>query len=164
MSESIPFQLRICKRILLILLASGILAGLVNLIHPNSIPWAQDWDNYVESKAKAAQIELLPLSVAYSIHEAGDHLFVDARASDQFAHGRILDSVSLPFQNMDDHFEVLMQLLETETPLVVYCRNRECDDALLLAIELRSMGQSNLSYYVDGYETWEASGCPTIVD
>ena len=160
MSKSIPFQLRICKHILLILLASGILAGLVNLIHPNSIHWVQDWSNYVESKAKDANIEMIPLGVAFSRHQAGDHVFVDARASSEFSKGHISGAVSIPFENMDENFDVLMQLLGTGNPLVVYCRNRECDDALLLAVELRDMGKSNLYYYVDGYEIWEESRCP----
>jgi rhodanese-related sulfurtransferase len=156
-----PFQLSTLWQILIILLASSLVAGFVNLIHPSQIPWVQDWGNYVESKAKTAQIEIIPLNVAYAIQLAGDHLFVDARASSEFTKGHIPESISLPFENMDEHFEVLEQLLETEMPLVVYCRNRECDDALLLAIELREMGKSNLYYYVDGYEMWEEFGCPT---
>ena len=146
---------------LLTLLVSGLLAGFVNLIHPNRIPWVQDWSTYVESKAKSAQIETIPLNVAYSIQQAGTHLFVDARASSEFTKGHIPDSVSIPFENMDEHFEVLEQLLEIDMPLVVYCSNRECDDALFLAIELRDMGKSNLYYYVDGFDIWEELGCPT---
>ena len=164
MSRTIPFHLQLGKQVLLILLAGGILAGLVNLIHPGRIPWIQDWDNYVESKARAAGMEIIPLNAAYSIHQAGDHRFVDARASSEFSKGHISGAVSLPFENMDENFDVLMQLLEAEDPLVVYCSNRACDDALLLAVELRNMGKSNLYYYVDGYEIWKESGCPTSTE
>jgi rhodanese-related sulfurtransferase len=54
----------------------------------------------------------------------------------------------------------LGQILSTDAAVVVYCKNRECDDALLLSLELREMGKSNLLYYVDGFELWEESGCP----
>lgn len=160
MKKAFQFQPSTCWRILFILLTSSLLAGLVNLIHPNQIPWVQDWGNYVESKARSAQIEVIPLNAAYSAQQTGGFLFVDARSFPEFTKGHIPDSISLPFENMDENFEVLEQLLETGMPLVVYCSNRDCDDALLLAIELREMGKSNLYYYVDGFEIWEELGCP----
>ena len=85
---------------------------------------------------------------------------MDARSVMEYGKGHIPNAVSLPFDDLDNRILTLEQLLDSEVPLVVYCKNRECDDALLLAIELRDMGQSNLLYYVDGFELWEESGCP----
>ena len=150
----------IIKQILLITLVSGLLAGAANLVHPYRIPWVQDWGNYVEAKAVQAGIEIVPLGLALSIYKTGDHLFVDARSVMEYGKGHIPNAVSLPFDDLDNRILTLEQLLDSEVPLVVYCKNRECDDALLLAIELRDMGQSNLLYYVDGFELWEESGCP----
>jgi rhodanese-related sulfurtransferase len=147
-------------QMLLVLLVSGLLAGTVNLLHPHRIPWVQDWGNYVEAWAVQAGVDVIPLGSALSFHEAGEHLFVDARLSDEYEKGHIPGALSLPFDDMENHLPALEQVLESEHPIVVYCRNRECDDALLLALELREMGQSNLFYYVDGFELWEESGCP----
>ncbi len=148
------------KNILFIVLVSGLLAGTANLIHPHRIPWVLDWGNYVESKARDAKIEVIPLSVAHTHYEAGDRLFVDARPFAEYSKGHIPNAISLPFEELDDHFQSLEKILASDFPLIVYCTNRECDDALLLAIELREMGKSNLLYYVDGFEMWEESGCP----
>lgn len=87
-------------------------------------------------------------------------MFVDARPADEYGKGHIPESISLPFDTLDEQFEVFDQVLSSAGPVVVYCRNRECDDALLLALELRNMGKSNLLYYVDGFELWEESECP----
>lgn len=145
---------------LVILLAGGLIGGVVNLLHPHRIPWVQDWGNYVEAKAGAARIEVIPLRFAYAIHQAASHQFVDARPSEEYGKSRIPEALSLPFETMDEQFDVLDQILSSDAPVIVYCRNRECDDALLLATELRDMGKTNLLYYVDGFELWEESGCP----
>lgn len=148
------------KQVLLILLIGGLLAGAVNLVHPRRIPWVQAWDSYVEARAMQAGVEVIPLGLALSIHQAGAHLFVDARSTMEYGKGHVPAAVSLPFEDLDNQLQALDQILSSEAPVVVYCTNRECDDALLLAMELRDMGKSNLLYYVDGFELWEESGCP----
>lgn len=142
------------KRVLAILCTSLLLAVAVNSIHPRRIPWVQDWNGYAESKAIAAGIRVVPLSRAYALHQAGGHLFVDARPADEYAAAHIPGAVSLPFQSLDGHVDALAALLESDRPLVVYCSNRKCDDALLLALQLQEMGQTNLLYYADGFERW----------
>jgi len=154
------FRSAIPKQVLLIILASGLLAGVANLAHPRRIPWVQDWGSYVEAKAVQAGIEVIPLGLAHSLHQAGNHLFVDTRPVKEYGKGRVPGSISLQFDALDNQLSTLEQVLDSNKPLVVYCRNRECDNALLLAIELRDMGQSNLLYYVDGFELWEESECP----
>lgn len=150
----------VIKQTLLISLVSGLLASAANLVHPRRIPWIRDWGNYVEVKAVRAGIEVIPLGLALSIHQAGDHWFVDARPATEFKKGHVPKALPLPFEDLDKQLLILEQVLDSDKPLVVYCRNRECDDALLLIIELRDMGKSNLLYYVDGFELWEESGCP----
>ncbi len=154
------FRSAIPKQILLIILTSGLLSGVANLIHPHRIPWIQEWGNYVEAKAVQSGIEVIPLGFALSLHQEGDHLFVDARSAMEFEKGHVSKALSMP---LDNQLLTLEQVLDSEAPVVVYCRNRECDDALLLAMELRDMGKSNLLYYVDGFELWEESGCPVEV-
>lgn len=147
-------------QILAIMVVGGLVGGLANLLHSNGIPWVQDWGNYVEAKAAEEGIEVIPLSMAHTIHQADSYLFVDARSAEEYGQGHILKAISLPFETLDEQFDALDLILSSEVPVVVYCRNRECDDALLLAVELKEMGKTNLLYYVDGFELWEEAGCP----
>jgi rhodanese-related sulfurtransferase len=145
-------------RIGIILLISGVVAVVANSVHPRKIPWVQDWSRHVEARAAQQKINVIPLSVAFQKFESGDVTFIDARPADEFSQGHIPGALSVPFQSVDEQFMVLGGLIDSGTELVVYCKNRECDDSLMLASELQAMGASNLALYVGGFELWEAFG------
>jgi rhodanese-related sulfurtransferase len=147
-------------RVIGLMVVSLLLSLLINAIHPHGIPLVQDWSYYVESKARAAGIAVIPLGVAFSRYQSGDGLFVDARKPEEYAAGHIPHAVSIPFNHLEEAFEALEVVFLSDRQIIVYCKNRECDDALGLAIELEAMGISNVLYYVDGFDRWEASGCP----
>ena len=67
----------------------------------------------------------------------------------------ISGAISVPFQSLEELFVTIGELIDSGKELVVYCKNRECDDSLMLAIELQAIGCSNLVLYVDGFELWE---------
>jgi rhodanese-related sulfurtransferase len=146
------------KRTGTILLVSGVVAVVANSVHPRKIPWVQNWSNHVEAKARKAGIKAIPLSVALEKFQALESIFIDARPAPEFGRGHIPGAVSIPFQSLEEQFPILGNLVDSGKKLVVYCQNRECDDSLLLAIELQAMGASNLVLYVDGFELWEKYG------
>ncbi|MBN2163742.1 MAG: rhodanese-like domain-containing protein [Pontiellaceae bacterium] len=146
------------RQIGLILFVSGFLAVLANTVHPRKIPWVQDWSHQVESRAKDLRIRVVPFSGAKKLHADEEALFVDARSETDYTAGHIPDAVSLPFEALDEHFEQIMEWTDSDQELVVYCSNRECDDALLLSAELKSMGVSNLTLFIDGFDSWKTFG------
>ncbi|MCK4563886.1 MAG: rhodanese-like domain-containing protein, partial [Verrucomicrobia bacterium] len=79
----------------------------------------------------------------------------------EFAQGHIPGAVSIPFQSLDERFQGIVDLIDSGKELVPYCKNRDCDDSLMLAIELQAMGCSNLVLYIDGFELWEKHGGAT---
>ncbi len=149
-------------RALIILLMSLLLAGLVNLVHSKRIPWIQNWDSYVESKAQDAGIAVVSWAFAQEQFKAGNAIFIDARPVDEFRAGHIRGAVSLPFEQLDDSFDMMFQLVESDQPLIIYCQNRDCDDGLLLALEFLALEKTNLYYFVDGFDTWREAGCPVV--
>ncbi|MDZ8118627.1 rhodanese-like domain-containing protein [Pontiella agarivorans] len=146
------------KQIALILLVSGFLALTANLIHPRRIPWVQSWSDQVEAKAKNAGIRVIPFSVALEKFQSPEVLFIDARRLEAFEDGHIPAAVSLPFESLEDQFPRIGNLLDSGNELIVYCANRDCDDAFLLAAELQAMGAENLLLFIDGFEAWAAYG------
>ncbi len=146
------------QRIAIILLAGGVLAVAMNLVHPQRIPWVQDWSRYVESRAAQQKIPVIPLSVALKKFQSSEVVFVDARPAEEFAEGHVSGAVSIPFQSLEDFFPTLGNLADSKKELVVYCSNRECDDGLLLATELQSMGAERLLLFVDGFDLWKKYG------
>lgn len=146
------------QRIGAILLISGVAAAVVNTVHPHKIPWVQDWSRHVEAVAAKHEIKIISLFVALEKAQAGHSIFVDARPTSEFSAGHVPGAVSLPFQAMDELFEAMGALIDSGRELVLYCKNRECDEALLLAIELQKMGAEHPVLYVDGFELWEKHG------
>jgi rhodanese-related sulfurtransferase len=146
------------QRIGIILLVSAHGAAVANSVHPRRISWVQDWSRHVESKAAKQKIRVIPLSVALEKFQSLEIVFIDARPMEEFALGHIPGAVSIPFQSLEEQFLTIGRLIDSGKELVVYCKNRECDDSLLLAIELQTMGCSNLVLYVDGFELWKKHG------
>lgn len=151
----------IAKQIGIILLVSGMVSALANMLHPRRIPWMQNWSRQVEEQAAKQKIDVIPLAVALEKFKAGNNFFVDARSNEDFAKGHISGAVSIPFENVDQKFSTIIELIDGSGELVVYCSNRECDDALLLAIELQAIGASNLVLYIDGFDLWKKHGGAT---
>jgi rhodanese-related sulfurtransferase len=150
------------KQIGIILLFSGVVSFLANRVHPRKIPWVQTWSHHVEAKARKAGIKVIPLSVALQKFQTMEVVFIDARPTGEYEAGHIPGAVSVPFQSLDDHFTTLTGLIDSGRELVVYCKNRECDDSLMLATELQAMGVGNLVLYVDGFELWKKHGGATV--
>ncbi len=146
------------KKILLLSLVAAAAALLANTFLPRRIPWVRDWAYHVESEAARQKIDVIPLGTALDFHQTESHRFIDARPAEKYAKGHIPGALSLPFQTLDDHFGTAAILLDSQKPLVVYCGNRDCDDALLLTIELKNMGAAHLVLYVDGFELWSQHG------
>ena len=141
-----------------ILLASGVAAVVANCVHPRKIPWVKNWSGQVEAQALKQEIEVMPLAVALGKLRSAETVFVDARSAAHFAKGHIPGAVSVPFEQVDEVFPVLVDLIDSGRELVVYCDTRECDDALLLAVRLQAMGADRLALYVDGFALWEKLG------
>jgi rhodanese-related sulfurtransferase len=146
------------RNILAILFAAALVAAVANLVHPRKIPWVQDWSSHIEAKAKKLGIKVVPLSTALRKHGAPGTVFIDARPAAEFAAGHVAGALSVPMQSLGEHFETVGELIDSGQELVVYCRSRDCDDALALLIELRAIGAERLVFYVDGFAAWKKYG------
>lgn len=151
-------MISLLKKILIIALIGATASLLSNAFLPHRIPWLQDWSHHIESKAAQQKISVIPLGVAMDLHQRKAHRFIDARPAEEYAMGHIPRALSLPFQTLDDHVETVENLLDSKEPLVIYCSHRDCDEALLLAVELKSMGASHFMLYIDGFELWKKYG------
>lgn len=147
-------------QILSLLVFSAILAGAGNLLLPKRIPWIQDWGSHIETLAQQENIQTIPLRKAWELHGEEQCLFVDARVNKEYQANHIRGALSCPLEQLNDNPETLEALLLDERSLVIYCSNNLCDDGLLLAIELKDMGQTNCVLLVDGFTAWKEATLP----
>ena len=141
------------RKALWLILAALILAAAVNLLHPRRIAWVEDWAHRVEAQAVAENIQLVQLSDMLHILRDGSRLFVDARPAEEYTKSHLPGAVSLPFQTLE---ETSVSALPLDKPLVIYCTGPECDDSLLLAMELRALGREDVSVFIGGMELWQS--------
>jgi len=141
------------RKALWLILAALILAVTVNLLHPKRIPWVEDWASRVEAQAVAEKVPLVQLSDMLNFLRDGSRLFVDARPAEEYAKAHLPGAVSLPFQTLESS---QVSMLSSDKPLVVYCSGPECDDSLLLALELRKLGRADAAVFIGGMELWQA--------
>ena len=80
------------KQIAAILLVSGVVAVVANVVHPHGIPFVQSWSDHVEARARKAGINVIPLSVALTTKAQ----FIDVRPWEEFDRGHIPDALSIP--------------------------------------------------------------------
>lgn len=143
------------RKALWLILAALVLAVAVNLLHPKRIPWVGDWANRVEAQAVAEHMPLVQLADLLKMLRDGSHLLVDARPADEYVPAHLPGAISLPFQTLEKYPAVVAQVLASEKPPVVYCTGPECDDSLLLALELRTLGRSDIAVFIGGMELWQ---------
>ncbi len=142
------------KQIGILLLASAVLAGAANLVHPRKIPWVQDWSAQVEEQARDLGVPVVSLATAFELFKNREAVFIDARPEEEYFQGHVPGALSVPLSDLGNR---LFDLMEFDQKLVAYCSGRDCDDALLLAVELKKARLDSV-VLIDGFEGWKKAG------
>jgi len=154
LSSRIPFGI-------LALLGVSLLTGALSRhLSPNPLPRTFLRGGRLHSELEAAGFPILTPANARALHQEGRHLFLDARPLAEYHPGHIPGAFPLPVADFDTHFPDIAPILDPDSPLIVYCGNPACDQALRLAQRLRDAGYHNVSLFPDGYEAWSATDGP----
>jgi len=136
------------KQVLILIGIAVLVAGAVNIIHPERIPWVEDWGNRVEARAIQEGVALVQLSEMLEFLREDSRLFVDVRSAKEYERGHLPGSVSATAG--------LTAVLGDTRPLVLYCSGPECEDNLLLALELRKLGRTDVALFIGGMDLWRS--------
>ncbi len=147
-SSRIPFGL---AALLCVTLITGTLS---QRLSPDPLPAVYTPGASLLAEAEAAGFTLLSPESARSLHQAGSHLFLDARSLDEYHQGHIPGAFPVPVNAFDLHFPDIAPILMPDSPLIAYCSNPACDQALRLAERLRDAGDTNVNLFPAGYDAW----------
>lgn len=106
------------------------------------------------------QFHNISLERARKIFESQKAVFLDARYPAEYKGGRIAGAVNFPVDMFDEYFEELIEKLDPDDPLVIYCSGPDCDFSKMLAENLKMSGYTKLMLFEEGYPAWSDAGYP----
>jgi rhodanese-related sulfurtransferase len=146
----------------LILLSAG--AGALRQAFPDGIHWSGRWPTAETSAEDAYKMMAQPgdppfasLAQAIALHNGGA-LFLDARASEEFAEGHIPGARNLPFYELESHEKAALDGVKPGDRIVIYCEGIGCELSLFLGRELRARGFTDLMIFYGGFPEWKNAG------
>jgi rhodanese-related sulfurtransferase len=145
------------RAVIITALASLIGLG-VNLVSPRGIPWLYAPPH--ELAVGGAKIPLIEVKEAFESLEDGESIFLDTRASDEYAESHIKGALSLPAGEMEERFTAMQPLLPQESRIVLYCSSPECEMAEQVASFLAQLGYKKLAIIAPGFPGWTKAGYP----
>lgn len=113
-----------------------------------------------ELSLDARQLPLVEADLLEQLLQEPGTLVLDARHALSYDAGHIPGARSLPLGQWRDYLPALRPLLEEAQFTIVYCIDRDCRDALLLAEVLLAEGFSGIMLYEGGIGDWRSRGLP----
>ena len=109
---------------------------------------------------KQGTITRMPLGTLYQLVQSKAALIFDVRPLIFYKLGHIPDAISFPKSNFDKDIVKNEALIKTANkkhiPVVIYCTDLACPDAMIVATQLSERGYST-AVLQGGYEAWKTA-------
>lgn len=109
---------------------------------------------------KPGQVTRMPLGDLYQLVQSNAAVIYDVRPTIIHKMGNIPGSISWPKANFDrdlvKHEPRIRAAITANTPVVIYCTDLACPDAISVATSLAQRGHS-VSVLQGGYEAWKVA-------
>ena len=155
---------RCFTRMALLLGVSVCVALVWNVFSPWGIPLEGQWNAEVGGVTVAPDADETAATIqtveeAQALWETGV-VFLDARDAGSYGEGHIKGAVSLSVYDFESRFFDFLESYPPDTPFVVYCSGRLCDESHRLAVMLKEEGFVHVRIFADGMPAWVAAGLP----
>ena len=90
--------------------------------------------------------------------ETGSIVVIDARSAQAYAEGHIPGAHNIPYDQLPDYYDHLIEIAPTDARVVCYCWSESCDFSDQLSTELRIAGSTDVHVFRGGWADWEAAG------
>lgn len=142
-----------------IICISTVLALIVNMMRPDSIPLIGNWS--IQSQLTLSSGE----NIGISVHEArqlyldGKAVILDARSPEEYRAGHIDCAINLPWLFFEEHFQKVSELPDDLT-IITYCDGEACSLSKDLAMALIDFGFKHVRVIVNGWTVWVQNNYP----
>ena len=147
-----------------ILLASVVLALLVNSLRPGGIRFFQSPGRTPDDSSAPAGgsegLREISLDAALAAHGAKDVLFADARPQPDYESGHITGALHLPVDQFETWIDGFIETADPSTTIITYCDGPHCPLGKALAEQLYFAGYDNVRHLHNGWSRWKKAGGP----
>ncbi len=149
------------KQAIFILFCAILLAGLVNLVRPDSIDWLRQSKPVSEATPIAdPAVTLISMDTALEAFQAKKALFVDARNPENYMEAHIPGAVNVPPAQFEADAEPFLSNIPFDQEVILYCDGPGCHLAETLSVLMKEVGYEKLMLFSDGWQGWEKENLP----
>jgi rhodanese-related sulfurtransferase len=117
-----------------------------------------------EAARRLEGIRTFNLQQAYTLHQKGQTLFIDARPPGEYRELHIEGAVNLTTQQLEGRtIPDLLQKLDANRAIIVYCGHEDCHASLQVAELLQGRGFTQVAVFLGGFRAWDEAGYPVDV-
>ncbi len=131
---------------------------------PGPVPAPQKGQTVENAPVKPGAITDIDLVTLFPLQQAGAVLMFDTRPAIFYHMGHIPGARSWPRKRFESQLDAFRPELAAATrnrkPVVLYCTDRQCEDARAMAERITALGHT-VSILEGGYDEWKAAGLPT---
>jgi rhodanese-related sulfurtransferase len=151
-TPSAPYNGRVktALRILLLLVVAGAVGTAANALSPRGLSWTRPLGRGIAAQVADAGLVPVDLKTAQELVRTKSTWIIDARPADDYRIGRLPGADTMPWKEDAGISSTPIR----QRPILVYCSNEFCEDALKLGMRLRHAGYQDIAVFVDGYEAW----------
>ncbi len=106
------------------------------------------------------KVKTVSLESTYRLWEENKTLFIDARPAEDYRELHVDRAINFPPEKWDELNTSGLAGLKRDRQILVYCSNKSCDDALILAEKLQTLGFSRVMAFTGGFRAWDEAGYP----
>lgn len=143
-----------------ILLIAAVVSVAVNRLRPDNTLPLMATHPLAAAVPPEDQADQISIAQARELFEQNAALFLDARSRDDYLQGHIRGALSLPWQEVDEHFADISDKLGENSVIITYCDGKSCLLSHHLARYLKDMGFSRVRVLKNGWSLWRQNGFP----
>ncbi|HDS30146.1 MAG TPA: rhodanese-like domain-containing protein [Firmicutes bacterium] len=137
--------------------------GFSHLPYRRDDPHTGENDSIIDTSQTQTVIYKIEVEDAKRLFDESECLFLDARTVEEYVNdGHIPGAINWPAANYDQFRRRLIDTIDFNQCLVVYCSNPSCTDSSFLASSLRNEGFTEIYWFEAGMEDWLWMGYPVV--
>jgi len=103
-------------------------------------------------------IEINNPEIIKQIVQKKEKIIIDVRSRDYYDQGHLPSALSFPLIDFDDYIHQLLNSINRQSAILVYCASFECTDSHIFADRLKDLNFNDVKVFSGGFRQWQEMG------